>query len=202
MSVMLHRVIVGETIPENCYLLYQADRSDALVVDPGDEAEKILSALKELKKTPAAVLLTHGHFDHTGALMAFEGLPIYLSRADEFMLDDPDMNVGRRFGDERRRPAATNFIKEGDEWTAAGISIKVIDTPGHTPGGVCYILDDELMLTGDTLFHRAYGRVDHPGGDLNVLLNSLKRLLRLTKDYPIYPGHGEASTIFRERSGR
>lgn len=201
MSVRIRAVVVG-ALMENCYIVWKDGRSDALIVDPGADAQAIRAALAEEKKTAAAVLLTHGHFDHTGALCAFEGLPIYISGDDDFMLNDPKTNVGGRFGDLAPRPAATAFVADGDRLSLAGMDISVLHTPGHTPGGVCYLFDDELLLTGDTLFRGAYGRVDHPGGDFPTLLRSLKRLLRLPKDYPIYPGHGESSTIFTERDGR
>lgn len=200
MSVEVTCVLVG-ALSENCYLVYDSGREDAIVVDPGDDGERIVAALEKIGKKACAVLLTHGHFDHTGALMQFADLPIYMHPEDAFMLDDPGMNVGGRFGDTRKRPAATNAVKDGDTFSLAGMDIAVIHTPGHTPGGVCYIINDEIMFTGDTLFHHAYGRVDHPGGSLSVLMGSLKKLLRLKKDYPFYPGHGTTSTLNNERHG-
>lgn len=197
---VVRRVTVGQ-LQENCYLLWKEGREDAVIVDPGAEDDKICEALEQNKKKPVAVLLTHGHFDHTGALMRFQDLPIYMSPADDFMLNDPAMNVGGRFGDTAPRPAATNPVADGDRFTLAGIEFTVMETPGHTQGCVCYFADDQLILTGDTLFRHAYGRVDHPGGSFPTLIESLKKLLRLQKDYPIYPGHGDESTIFTEKMG-
>ena len=197
---MLHieRVVVGR-LEENCYILWNDGEAGAVIVDPGDEAEKIDEQLKAIARRPAAVLLTHGHFDHTGALSHYAGLPIYLHEDDGFMLNDPTKNVGWRFSDFRERPTDTIPVREGERFALCGITFEVLHTPGHTPGCVCYLADGEALLTGDTLFRHGYGRVDHPGGDIDVLFGSLKRLLGLPRDYPVYPGHGEGTSVFQER---
>ncbi len=200
MDVHIERLPVGRLI-ENCYMIYKDGRDDAVVIDPGAERERILAALERLHKKPAAVLLTHGHFDHTGALSAFAGLPIYIHKADAPMLNDAALNLGDRFDDTAERPKATSLVDEGDAFDIAGIHFSVLHTPGHTQGCVCYLADDSVMFTGDTLFHHGYGNTEHYGGNFRMLVQSLKRLLRLPKDYAIYPGHGEASTIFTERGG-
>ena len=183
-------------IGTNCYIVYEEERPDALVIDPGAEAERILAALNG--RESAAVLLTHGHFDHTGALHAFAGKPIYMHPADEIMLRDAAWSVGAEMGDTAPRPAATDFVQEGSRLTLAGINISVLHTPGHTLGSVCYRMGNALF-TGDTLFCRGYGRTDFPGGDFAALMHSVKRLLRLEEDLTVYPGHGASSSIFHER---
>ena len=180
----------------NCYIVYLEGNSQAVIIDPGAEAEKIRDALGE--KAPAAVLLTHGHFDHTGALHAFAGTPIYMHPADEIMLTDPAWSVGAGFGDVNPRPAATHFVQEGSRLRLAGLNIQVLHLPGHTLGGVAYAIGDTLF-TGDTLFYRAYGRVDHPGGDLDAEFRSIRRLLRLEKNWIVCPGHGRMTTLAQER---
>lgn len=185
-------------IGTNCYLVWLEGREDALVIDPGGEGKRIRAALRG--KTPAAVLLTHGHFDHTGALAEFGDIPIYIHPADDIMLSDPDWSVGAQMGDGAPRPPATDYVQEGTHLTLAGMDIAVLHTPGHTPGSVCYRVGGALF-TGDTLFCRGYGRTDFPGGDFAALMGSLRRLLRLPEDLTVYPGHGETTSLFRERSG-
>jgi len=180
----------------NCYLVSKDGGNEVIVIDPAAEPEKILAAVGERKV--AAVLLTHGHFDHTGALSTFEGKPIYMHPADEVMLTDATWSVGWRFGDFEARPDATDFVQEGTKLQLAGIDISVMHLPGHTLGGVAYRMEDALF-TGDTLFYRAYGRVDHAGGDLPTLFTSLKRLLKMEEDLKVYPGHGRDTTLFQER---
>lgn len=184
------------SIPTNCYLVFDPGRIDALVIDPGDNPERIFSALNG--RTPAAVLLTHGHFDHTGALSAFAGVPIYIHEADAPMLSDPHLSVGDGNGDLRPRPAATHLLADGEQLHLAGLDIAVLHTPGHTPGGVTYQIGDALF-TGDTLFAHGYGRTDLPGGDFSALRRSLRRLLHLAGDFRVFPGHSESTTLNHER---
>lgn len=183
-------------VQTNCYIVYNEGSDEAVVIDPADEPEKIKKALDG--KKPAAVLLTHGHFDHTGALYAFEGTPIYMHPSDEVMLLDPVWSVGAEVGDEAPRPAATDFVQEGTRLHLAGLDISVLHLPGHTLGSVAYQIGD-VMFTGDTMFRRSYGRTDFPGGDQAALFRSLRRLLRLDKNYIVCSGHGEPTTIFQER---
>ena len=184
------------SIPTNCYLVFDPGRTDALVIDPGDNPERIFAALNG--RTPAAVLLTHGHFDHTGALSAFAGVPIYIHEADAPMLSDPHLSVGDGNGDLRPRPAATHLLADGEQLHLAGLDIAVLHTPGHTPGGVTGQIGDALF-TGDTLFAHGYGRTDLPGGDFSALRRSLRRLLHLAGDFRVFPGHSESTTLNHER---
>lgn len=184
------------SIPTNCYLVFDPGRTDALVIDPGDNPERIFAALNG--RTPAAVLLTHGHFDHTGALSAFAGVPIYIHEADAPMLSDPHLSVGDGNGDLRPRPAATHLLADGEQLHLAGLDIAVLHTPGHTPGGVTYQIGDALF-TGDTLFAHGYGRTDLPGGDFSAMRRSLRRLLHLAGDFRVFPGHSESTTLNHER---
>lgn len=184
------------SIPTNCYLVFDPGRTDALVIDPGDNPERIFAALNG--RMPAAVLLTHGHFDHTGALSAFAGVPIYIHEADAPMLSDPHLSVGDGNGDLRPRPAATHLLADGEQLHLAGLDIAVLHTPGHTPGGVTYQIGDALF-TGDTLFAHGYGRTDLPGGDFSALRRSLRRLLHLAGDFRVFPGHSESTTLNHER---
>ncbi len=183
-------------IQTNCYIVYNEGSGEAVVIDPADEAEKILETLEG--KQVRAVLLTHGHFDHTGALHAFVGIPVCMHPADDVMLLDAVWSVGAQMGDTEPRPAATRFVQEGDRLHLAGLDISVLHTPGHTLGSVCYAIGD-VLFTGDTMFRRSFGRTDFPGGDAMSLRRSLRRLLRLEKNYLVCPGHGETTTIFEER---
>lgn len=194
-SMKIDTLILGP-VQTNCYILYNEGSEEALVIDPADDAEKILEALDG--KRPTAVLLTHGHFDHTGALYAFADTPIYMHPSDEVMLTDAVWSAGTMIDDTAPRPAATHFVQEGDRLYLAGLDIQVLHTPGHTLGSVTYAIGDALF-TGDTLFCRGFGRTDLPGGDRAALYRSLRRLIRLEKNYIVCPGHGDPTRLFDER---
>ena len=180
----------------NCYILSAAPDGDAVVIDPASRPERIREALAG--RRVAAVLLTHGHFDHTGALSAFEGCPIYIHRLDAPMLGDPYLSVAQIVHDRKPRPAATDMLEDGDVLHLAGLEIHVVHTPGHTPGGVTYRIGDALF-TGDTLFQGSCGRTDFPGGSWETEQRSIRRLLSLPGNYTVYPGHGPQTTLAAER---
>lgn len=181
---------VGD-LETNCYIIHQDTGKDAVVIDPGAEPEIIQSALVGLN--PVAVLLTHGHFDHTGALHVFSHLPIYIHSMDSLMLTDSFYSFGGAAGDFQQRPGATGFVAEGQPLSLGGIQINVLHTPGHTRGSVCYQVGNDIF-TGDTLFKGDHGRTDLPGGSEQQMRASLRRLFAM-HGCRIYPGHGPGDTI-------
>ncbi len=176
-------------VATNCFILSQEDRDDCIVIDPGDEAERIRKAAGG--KRIAAILLTHGHFDHIGAVAPLmdEHTRLLIHEKDAPMLADPSLNASLSL---LRRPytapAATDLLHEGDELNLAGLDVQVLHTPGHTPGSSCFLIGGHLF-TGDTLFDHGWGRTDLPGGSEHDLFASLRRLIPLAQKYPIHPGH-------------
>ena len=172
----------------NCYLL--SNDTEALVIDPGYEPDTILDSLEGL--TLKAILLTHGHFDHVGAvkeLVAETGCEVYIHAAESTM--PPMMTAGSLY--------YTRTYAEGDTIAPiAGAELKVLHTPGHTPGSVCLLWGQELFA-GDTLFAGSCGRVDLPGGDPAQMMQSLNRLASLQADYRVHPGHGPSTTLSQEK---
>ena len=172
-----------------CYLLSAEEGTECLVIDPGDEPERIRKALGGRKI--AAILLTHGHFDHIGAvekLMAPE-TRIVIHEKDQNMLTDPTLNASLALlARPMAAPQATDLVREGDVLELAGLEIKVLHTPGHTPGSVCYQIGS-LLFTGDTLFDHGWGRTDLPGGNESDMFVSLRRLMPLAKTLEVYAGH-------------
>ena len=187
---MLIRELTVGPVATCCYILSAAeDAAECIVIDPGDEPKRIRHAAGSMRI--AAILLTHGHFDHIGAVSGLmeEGTQLLIHELDAPMLTDPDLNVSRYLiRRDRVAPEATDLLHEGDRRTFAGLEIEVLHTPGHTPGGVCYLIEGHLF-TGDTLFEHGWGRTDFPGGDEHALFASLRRIMPMTKTLPFHPGH-------------
>lgn len=183
----------------NCYFLIHPDTRETVIVDPGGGAPQLVEALKDLR--PVAVLLTHAHFDHFGAVDALcgrFGLPLYVHEEDIPFLQDPVGNVSEPFGIAMTVNTPAIPIHDGELLHLAGLDIRVIHTPGHTPGGVCYRLPENGgIVSGDTLMAHGYGRTDFAGGDLTKLMASLRLLFHLTPRMPLYPGHDEIGTVGR-----
>jgi glyoxylase-like metal-dependent hydrolase (beta-lactamase superfamily II) len=175
----------------NTYILYNEGSDKCLVVDPGYEAHEIERYVNQLNLQIEAILLTHGHFDHVGAvraLVADTDCDVYLNQRETAM---PEMmTAGKLY--------YTHTYDEGDSLTLAGLTFTVLATPGHTPGSVCLDFGEHLF-TGDTLFAGSCGRTDLPGGSPKELMASLHRLAKLEKHAWIHPGHGGGSYLGRER---
>ncbi len=182
----------------NCYIVSLPGREDCVLIDPGGEPEKILAAANG--KKIAAVLLTHGHFDHIGGVPGVldPDTRVYIHPLDAPMLTDPQRNMAVLMRATLCVQVKTEPANEGDVISAAGIGFTVLHTPGHTPGGVCYQAGSALF-TGDTMFHGGYGRTDFPGGSWEDLYSSMKRLLAMQKDVKVYPGHEDVTTIGLEQ---
>ena len=181
----------------NSYVLSNGD--EAIIIDAGDECEKILSILASKNLKPIAVLLTHGHFDHCGGAKFFQdkNIPIYLHE-DDIKLINGDGHLASFCGLDFARFNPDFKIKDGDEIAFADKTIKVIHTPGHTDGSVCYLID-ELVFSGDTLFYLSIGRTDFPSGNTSKMRLSLQKLFTMDENLTVYPGHGERTTIGFEK---
>lgn len=185
---------VGE-LATNCYILVDETEKKAAVIDPGDEADRILAELNKLDAQVEYILLTHGHFDHIGAVVQLhQALPqtkVYLHRADS-------RGTGFHVVPLADQVADLLYYDDGDTLTLGSLTIHVIHTPGHTPGGVTLRVED-VLFTGDTLFAGSMGRSDFPGGNTAQLFASLKKLAQLEGDYRVLPGHDMTTTLDRER---
>ena len=183
-------------IGTNCYLLCDETEKLCAVIDPGGDAVRVAAAVEDSGCAPCAILLTHGHYDHTGAVAELSarwpGVPVYLNRRDVY---EGDAYLQQLFPPV---PCAKDY-GEGDTVQVGGLTLQVLATPGHSEGSVTLRCGDALFC-GDTLFAGSFGRTDFPGGSVKKMMESLKRLGELEGDLKVYPGHMEDSTLDRERS--
>lgn len=194
---IIHILPLGD-YQTNTYIV-SGNGQSCVLIDPGFEPQVILDKVAELGWTVEAIFLTHGHFDHVGAvekLVAATGCTLWMHKADWDLPADPTNRYiyplsGSSFTD-------ILFCGEGDKIQAAGLCFIVLCTPGHTPGSVCFLCEDHLF-SGDTLFAGSCGRTDLPGGDLRAMRLSLRRLAVLDRPVTIYPGHGPTTTLRQER---
>ena len=184
----VHTLTLG-SFQTNTYILQNGSR--CVIIDPGYEPDTIESFLQAHKLTADAILLTHGHFDHVGGvrqLAADLECPVYIHEADLAL--PPQLTAGTLY--------YTDLYAEGDTVSPAGLDIRVLHTPGHTPGSVCLLCENN-MFSGDTLFAGGCGRTDLPGGSWTTIAKSLKRLAALEENYRVWPGHAEPTTLDGEK---
>lgn len=200
-QMFLETLIVGD-LQENCYLLACEATQEAALIDPGAEAERLLQAVTAQGFTLKYILNTHGHFDHIGAiaeLVATTGAAFLLHEADLFLLDGLANEPLQAYFQIPQPPHPTHTLKDGDRTAVGKLVLQVLHTPGHTPGSVCFRVED-VVFSGDTLFFHSVGRTDLPGGSHERLLTSLReKLLSLNDAVRVLPGHGPATTIGNER---
>lgn len=192
---MLIKTLPVGQLETNCYVVTNENTLECVVIDPGDESNTILDYIESNRLKCVAIMLTHGHFDHTGAVDAVAeetGATVYMnSRDDERVTKSEQLRY--------RLPDNGINYDDGDIIDAAGLRFEIIATPGHTPGGVTIKCED-CLFTGDTLFRGSLGRTDLDGGDMDKELASLKKICSLEGDYEVYPGHMGSTTLQRERS--
>lgn len=202
MSVEIKKTVLS-VMETNCYLVTDCETGAAAVVDPGEYCDALCNMLKDagIKKLEY-ILLTHGHFDHILAVKQLQesfGGKIVIHEADEKNFTDGSFSLSAMFSPNAQMPQKADITLKGGETMMLGKSeIKVIHTPGHTLGGVCYVVDNAIF-SGDTLFCGSIGRSDFPGGDMMTLIRSVMRLAALEGDYRVLPGHESETTLENER---
>ncbi|GGC91655.1 hydroxyacylglutathione hydrolase [Thalassobacillus devorans] len=187
----------------NCYIVSN-DEKDCLIVDPGGDSRQLIDYLTKRHLKPVAIVLTHAHFDHIGAVDEVRdqfNIPVYVHKEEADWLSDPQLNGSAFFqmGSVAAR-RAERMIETGER-EIDSFKFEVRHTPGHSPGSVSLVFEEEgFVIAGDALFQRGIGRTDLPGGDMNTLLNSIKnQLFTLPEGLKVYPGHGPATTIGEEK---
>lgn len=192
--MIIKNIVVG-AYQENCYLLIDENNKECAIFDPGAQEDLIFEVISRLNLIPKMILLTHGHFDHVGAVKAIKekyNIPLYMSQKDdEIRVKDSEL-----FGE---IPKVDFYLKDKDIIKFSRLDIEVIETPGHTPGGVCFLVDD-ILITGDTLFNGSIGRTDFTGGNFDTLISSIKtKLVVLDDNIKVFPGHGTSTSIALEK---
>lgn len=188
----------------NCYFVYREGQKDVILIDPADRGDYIFEALEERGFRVEAILLTHGHFDHiwgSNKLRELSGAAIYALDAEKELCGSTKLNVSEQAG-RAYTVEADVYVKDKEELSLAGMTCKVIATPGHTGGSCCYYFEEAgFLISGDTLFQESVGRTDFPTGSMSAIVRSIKeKLFVLPQEVKVYPGHGESTTIGYEKA--
>lgn len=193
---MIIKAIPAGIYGANCYVICDEETMEAVILDPGGDSDYLISQIDKIGAKVKYILLTHGHVDHVGGVVDLKkkyNVPFYIHKADEEMI----MMGADVFG---HLPVADGYIKEGDVIAFGNLKAKCIHTPGHTPGGVCFQIEDKVF-TGDTLFQGSIGRTDFAGGSYEEIISSIvNKILPLGDNVEVYPGHGPKSSVIFEKA--
>ncbi|MBO8156103.1 MAG: MBL fold metallo-hydrolase [Bacillaceae bacterium] len=198
----VHQIPVGN-LGTNCYLI--ENESEVLIIDPGDHGDAIIARINEQQLKPVAILLTHAHFDHIGAVEQIRNeydIPVYLHEEEHDWLTDPMLNGSQLFAVvEPIKGKKPDFSLEEGEMSLGSFTFDVKHTPGHSPGSTSFIFHEEgFVVAGDTLFQGSIGRTDLPGGNHQQLLDSIEEKILILPDHTtVYPGHGPKTTVGSEK---
>ena len=202
MNIEIKMMVLGP-VQTNCFFLINEDTKELLIIDPADRAQGIIDWIQSEGLKPVAILLTHGHFDHIMAVKEVKEkyqIPVYACMQEEVMLAEPTINMTAVYGSACSiKPDV--LLDDGQIFEAAGFSIQMFHTPGHTKGSCCYYIKDEgVLFSGDTLFCGSVGRTDFPGGSSAEIVRSLHKLVdTLPEDTEVFPGHDASTTIGYEK---
>lgn len=205
-SIIIERFVVGQ-MATNCYIVVHPKTKDALIIDPGDDAQYIIDKIVSLEVTPRAIIATHGHFDHIMAGFELEhtyNIPFIVHENDVFLVKRMKESAQYFLGITRSdpEPVVTHTCNDGETISYGGIALTVMQTPGHTPGSICLKLRDQAILfVGDTVFaDGGVGRTDFQYSSRDALQASLGKIFALNADTVLYPGHGEPTTAGKEKA--
>lgn len=200
--MILERMSLG-VYGTNCYIVACEETKEAMVIDPGGEVKKIINKAKEHNLNVKFIALTHGHGDHIGALKELKdesNAIVVIHKEDEELLTDAHKNYSAQMSMENVNGNADKLLQDGEIIQVGQLSIEVIHTPGHTKGSVCFKAND-CLFSGDTLFAKSIGRTDLHGGSFDDIINSIRnKLIILDEDVKVFPGHGPATTIGKEKA--
>lgn len=200
---MIIKTLIVGALENNCFIIADDNTKEALVVDPGDEPDRILELITTNNFNVRYIVCTHAHFDHVGAISEIKektGAKITIHR-DELEIYKAARDQAAFWGYELDPlPEPDVFVSEGDKLEIGNLRFDILHTPGHSPGGIC-LYGEGILITGDTLFAGSVGRTDFYGGDMERLKGSFKRLISLTDEVRVFPGHGPESTIGKEKAG-
>lgn len=199
--MMQIKTVVTGQLAENCYLVWDENKK-AIVIDPGDNAKELIAQIEQENLFVEKILLTHGHYDHVGAvneLKNFTNAEVVAHEKEKELLKNPSLSLSIYAGADFSMPEVDSFVTEGDVISVGSLNFRVIHTPGHTEGGMC-LYGDNVLFSGDTVFYTTLGRWDFPTGNLAKLGDSiLHKIFTLPEETVIYSGHGEKTTVAEEK---